>query len=77
MTLAKISNLICAALNKVDINIDEDTDLVADLGFNSLDLAELICAFEDEFGIEIPDRDVVKLRKVSEIVTYLDNKGIA
>ena len=75
MTLDKVVNLMTATLKKRGIEISKDTDLVADLGLNSLDIAELVCVFEDEFQIEIPDRDIGKLRKISDIVAYLDNKS--
>ena len=74
MTLDKVLHLLSATMKKKGIDINKDTDLVADMGLNSLDLAELVCVFEDEFQIEIPDRDIGKLRKISDIVIYLDNK---
>ncbi len=45
-----------------------------DLGADSLDLVELIMAFEDEFGSEIPDEEARKITTVGEAIAYLENK---
>lgn len=55
-----------------DAEITPDTDLIFDLGINSLDLVELVCAFEQEFCIVVPDRDIKTFRKISDIVSYLE-----
>ena len=47
---------------------------VDDLGADSLDLVELIMAFEDAFDIEIPDEDAEKLKSVKDALDYLSNK---
>jgi acyl carrier protein len=46
-----------------------------DLGADSLDTVELVMAFEDEFGIEIPDEDAEKITTVGSAIEYLKNKG--
>lgn len=48
------------------------TDLVKDLDLNSLDVVNIVVAFEDEFDIEIPDRVINSLTKVEDIVRYLE-----
>lgn len=52
--------------------ITENSMLAADLGFTSFDLVEIVCAFEDRFDIEIPDRDIPKFTTVRDIVEYLE-----
>jgi acyl carrier protein len=42
-----------------------------DLAADSLDVVELVMAFEDEFGIEIPDEDVNEIKTVGDAVTYI------
>ena len=69
----KVKNLIIETLNKDGHAITEDTDLIVDLELNSLEIAELVCAFENEFNIEIPDRDISKFRVIHDIVDYLEN----
>lgn len=48
------------------------TDLVNDLDFNSLDVMNVVVAFEDEFNIEIPDRAIKDLVTVEDIIKYLE-----
>ena len=52
--------------------IKEDSALVDDLGLSSLDVINIVAAFEDEFGIEVPDRVIPTLRTVGDIVDYLE-----
>ena len=54
------------------VDITMDSALIDDLGINSLDVVTIITSFEDEFEIEIPDRDIPTLRTVRDIVEYLE-----
>ena len=56
----------------VETNITMDSDLVDDLGLSSLEVINIVAAFEDEFGIEVPDRVIPTLRTVGDIVNYLE-----
>ena len=61
--------------NYTEMPISEITlgsDLVKDLDLNSLDVMNIVVAFEDEFEIEIPDRAISSLTKVEDIVKYLE-----
>ena len=69
----KIIELICEKLNKKKEDIKLESRLVEDLGADSLDFVELVMAFEDEFGITLPDEDVGKLKTISDIVNYISN----
>lgn len=57
-----------------DEEITENSTLAADLGFTSFDLISILIKFEEEFDIEIGDKDVKKLAKVSDIVEYIKKK---
>ena len=70
--LDKVKELIKKTLKRGEIVITEDTNIIDDLELNSLELAELIYAFEDAFGIEIPDRAISKFRVVGDIIAYLE-----
>ncbi|MCL2432226.1 acyl carrier protein [Candidatus Bathycorpusculum sp.] len=70
----KVEEIIRKTLDKDGIAITSETNFVEDWGLNSLELAELVCVFEDEFNIEIPDRDVVNFRIVDDIISYLNKK---
>lgn len=48
--------------------------LVDDLGADSLDQVELIMAFEDEFGLEIPDEDAEKILSVGDAIKYVKSR---
>lgn len=52
--------------------IDMDTNIVDDLGADSLDVVELIMSLEDEFGITISDDTAAELTTVGHIVEYLE-----
>ncbi len=67
----KIIALIADKLNKKKDSITLKTNLVEDLGADSLDVVELIMAFEDEFGISLPDEDATKMKTVGDIVEYI------
>ncbi len=54
-------------------SITLDTNLIDDLGADSLDVVELIMALEDEFGVSISDEDAAQLYTVGRIVDYLEN----
>ena len=53
-----------------------DTDFVKDLGLNSFDIMNIVCAFEEHFDVEIPNRDVWQLRQVKDVIAYMMEKGI-
>jgi acyl carrier protein len=51
----------------------ESANFIDDLGADSLDTVELVMAFEEEFGIEIPDEDAEKITRVKEAVEYIES----
>ena len=53
-----------------------DTDFVQDLGLNSFDIMNVVCAFEEQFDMEIPTRDVWQMRQVKDVIDYMKKKGI-
>ena len=56
------------------VDIVPETELVTDLDINSLDLVELVCAFEVMFDVEVPEKDIRKFSKVSDIIKYLEER---
>ncbi len=52
----------------------EDTLLTADMGLNSFELFDLICEIEEHFGIEIPDRELMKLVTLGDLVKYIESE---
>ncbi|MDO4292818.1 MAG: acyl carrier protein [Eubacteriales bacterium] len=74
--LEKIADIIREQLNLDDIEITEDTSFKDDLGADSLDLFELVMAFEEEYGVEIPSEDLEKLHTVGDVMDYIKDQGI-
>ena len=71
--LEKVKNIIVDQLDGVsEDQITENSNFIDDLGADSLDIYELIMAFEDEFGIEIPDEDAEKIKTVGDAVKYIE-----
>jgi acyl carrier protein len=70
----KVKQIIADQLG-VDIEkITPEARFVDDLGADSLDVVELIMAFEEEFGIEIPDEDAEKIATVKDVIDYINSK---
>ena len=67
----KIKKIIVDQLGVDESKITEDSSFVDDLGADSLDIVELIMAFEEEFDMEIPDEDAEKIKTVGDAVKYL------
>ena len=55
--------------------VTDDASFVDDLGADSLDTVELVMAFEEEFGLDIPDEDAEKMRTVGDAVRYLNKQS--
>ncbi|MCC7300042.1 MAG: acyl carrier protein [Verrucomicrobia bacterium] len=77
MALAdKVKDII---VEQLGVNADQVTpaaSFIEDLGADSLDTVELVMAFEEEFGAEIPDEDAEKLTSVGAVIDYLKSKGL-
>jgi acyl carrier protein len=74
MVEEKVRELIAKQLG-VDINqVTPEATFVDDLGADSLDTVELVMAFEETFGVEIPDEDAEKIVKVQDAIDYIKQK---
>ncbi len=74
--LDKIREIIIEQLNLQGVEITEDTSFKDDLGADSLDLFELVMAFEEEYGIEMPQDDLEDIDTVGDVIKLLKNAGI-
>lgn len=72
--MSKVTKVIVDKLGVKAEQVKTDSSFVDDLGADSLDQVELIMALEDEFDIEIPDEEAEKLKKVSDVLTYVQGK---
>lgn len=73
--LAKVTKVTVEELSVKEEEVTEAASFTEDLGADSLDVVELVMAFEEEFGIDIPDDDVAQLKTVGDAVSYIKNKG--
>lgn len=71
-TLEKIKKIIVDQLGVEEDKVKEDSSFIDDLGADSLDIVELIMAFEEEFDIEIADEDAEKIKVVGDVIRYLE-----
>ena len=69
----EIISLISSTLGINKKKINEKTNLIADLGLESLDLVDLVAAFEEKYQIEIPDQDIKNLQTVEDIIKYIES----
>ena len=72
MYFDKVRNALAAQFEIDPEKITMDTNLIDDLGADSLDVVELIMNIEDEFGISISDEDASNLYTVQKIVEFLE-----
>jgi len=71
----KVKDIIVEQLGVNADQVTPEASFIDDLGADSLDTVELVMAFEEEFGAEIPDEDAEKLTSVSAVIDYLKSKG--
>ena len=72
--LEKVQQLLAMASPRELEEITPEKHLVSDLEMDSFGLMEVVMAFEDEFGVEIPDRDLRLLDTVEDVLIYLEDK---
>lgn len=73
-TSEKVKEIIVEHLGVNEEDVKEEASFVDDLGADSLDVVELVMAFEETFDIEIPDEDAEKISTVGEAVKYINEK---
>ena len=68
----KVRDIIVTELGASPEKVVAEAKFVEDLGADSLDTVELVMAFEEEFGIEVPEEETDKLMSVGAVVTYIE-----
>ena len=74
--LERIKEIIEEQLGLDNLVVTEETSFKDDLDVDSLDLFELVMAFEEEYGVQIPSEEVENLTTVGAVIKYLQDKGV-
>ena len=72
---ARVKEIIIDELGVEADKVTSDASFVDDLGADSLDTVELVMAFEEEFGIDIPDEDAEQMRTVGDAISYIEQNS--
>jgi len=72
---SKVKEIIVEQLGVNEEQVTAEASFIEDLGADSLDTVELVMAFEEEFGAEIPDEEAEKLTTVGKVIQFLKDKG--
>ena len=74
-TEARVREIIVEELGVEADKVTSNASFVDDLGADSLDTVELVMAFEEEFGIDIPDEDAEQMRTVGDAISYIEKNA--
>ena len=75
-TADRVKKIVVEHLGVEQDKVTEDASFIDDLGADSLDIVELVMAFEEEFGVEIPADAAEKISTVKDAIDYIEqNKG--
>ena len=72
-TFEKVKAIVVEQLGVDEVDVNIDSTFIDDLGADSLDIVELIMAFEEEFNVEIPDDVAENIKTVKDAVGYIDS----
>lgn len=72
-TFDKVKAIVVEQLSVDEAEVAMESTFIDDLGADSLDIVELIMAFEEEFNVEIPDDVAEKIKTVKDTVEYIDS----
>ena len=70
----KIKKIIVDQLGVEADEVKNEASFLDDLGADSLDTVEMVMAFEDEFGVEIPDEEAEKIKTVQDAISYIEDR---
>lgn len=74
-TADRVKKIVVEHLGVEDDKVTTDSSFIDDLGADSLDIVELVMAFEEEFSVEIPDDAAEKIATVKDAIEYIDNQA--
>jgi acyl carrier protein len=71
----KVKDIIVEQLGVNPEQVTPQASFIEDLGADSLDIVELVMAFEEEFSVEVPDEDAEKLQTVGDVINYIKERA--
>ena len=71
--LEKVKEIVAESLNVEESTLSETTSFKEDLGADSLDIFEMVMAFEEAFEVEIPSEDLEQITTVGDVVKYIES----
>lgn len=74
MVFEKIKSLLSKQLNLNPDQIKMESDIISDLGADSLDVVEMLMTLEDSFKITVPDEKASELKTVGQLVTFIESQ---
>ncbi|MEM8697401.1 MAG: acyl carrier protein [Pseudomonadota bacterium] len=74
-TADRVKKIVTEHLGVEADKVTEDAAFIDDLGADSLDIVELVMAFEEEFGVEIPDDAAEDIATVKDAISYIDKQN--
>lgn len=70
----QVKKILCDQLDLEEEQVNEDSEVIDDLGADSLDIVDLVMTLEEEFDTVIPDEDIENLKTVGDIVKYIEER---
>ena len=74
MVEQRVKAILAEQLGVDESKISPDTNVIVDLGADSLDLVEVLMSLEDEFNVSIPDEAIAEVKTVKQIVEYIESQ---
>ena len=75
MVFEKVRAIICDQLDVEEDKVTMDSDIVEELGADSLDIVDLVMSLEEEFEVEIPDDEIENIKLVGDVVKYIEENS--
>lgn len=76
MVFEKIRQILCDQLDLEEESVTMNSNIIEDLGADSLDIVDLIMSIEEEFDLEFKDDQIDKIKTVGDIVSFIEDKGV-
>lgn len=71
----RVKKIVLEHLGVEESKVVENASFIDDLGADSLDTVELVMAFEEEFGCEIPDEEAEKILTIKDAISFIETHG--